>query len=62
MASLDDFKRHPLLLGPSAVHPLPRLSGYLGGEIRIRARREDCKVLCAHRGGQPAPSTCAGVL
>ncbi|MGW8668637.1 1-aminocyclopropane-1-carboxylate deaminase [Streptomyces niveus] len=38
---LADFPRHPLLFGPSPVHPLDRLSGHLGG-ARIWAKREDC--------------------
>ncbi|MBW3658580.1 MAG: 1-aminocyclopropane-1-carboxylate deaminase [Actinobacteria bacterium] len=39
--SLDDFRREPLLFGPSPVHPLPRLSEELGGEVEIWAKRED---------------------
>ena len=33
MTSLDDFRREPLLFGPSPVHPLPRLSEALGGQV-----------------------------
>ena len=40
--SLDDFRREPLLFGPSPVHPLPRLSEALGGQVEIWAKREDC--------------------
>lgn len=39
--SLADFPRHPLLFGPSPVHPLDRLTAHLGG-ARIWAKREDC--------------------
>jgi 1-aminocyclopropane-1-carboxylate deaminase len=38
--SLDSFERFPLLQGPSAIHPLPRLSEYLGGPA-VWAKRED---------------------
>jgi 1-aminocyclopropane-1-carboxylate deaminase len=37
---LDAFPRHPLLLGPSPVHPLDRLADHLGG-ARLWAKRED---------------------
>lgn len=38
----DDFERHPLVFGPSPVHPpLDRPSERLGG-ARVRAKREDC--------------------
>ena len=42
MASLDDFRREPLLFGPSPIHPLRRLSEALGGQVEIWAKREDC--------------------
>ena len=42
MTTLDDFDRVPLLFGPSPIHPLPRLSAALGGEVEIWAKREDC--------------------
>ena len=42
MGKLDDFKRYPLLFGPSPVHPLRRLSAFLGGDVAIWAKREDC--------------------
>ena len=38
---LADYPREPLLLGDSPVHPLPRLSEHLGGEVEIWAKRED---------------------
>jgi 1-aminocyclopropane-1-carboxylate deaminase len=40
--SLDDFRREPLLFGPSPIHPLRRLSEALGGPVEIWAKREDC--------------------
>ena len=39
--SIESFARHPLLFGPSPVHPLERLTAHLGG-ARIWAKREDC--------------------
>ena len=49
--SLDDFERHPLLFGPSPVHPLERLSDHLGG-ARIWAKREDCNSGLAYGGNK----------
>jgi 1-aminocyclopropane-1-carboxylate deaminase len=49
--SLADFDRHPLLFGPSPVHPLDRLSGHLGG-ARIWAKREDCNSGLAYGGNK----------
>ncbi|WP_405791721.1 1-aminocyclopropane-1-carboxylate deaminase [Streptomyces sp. NBC_01506] len=49
--SLDNFPRHPLLFGPSPVHPLDRLSGHLGG-ARIWAKREDCNSGLAYGGNK----------
>ncbi|MDK1472780.1 1-aminocyclopropane-1-carboxylate deaminase [Streptomyces sp. 549] len=49
--SLDDFDRHPLLFGPSPVHPLDRLSEHLGG-ARIWAKREDCNSGLAYGGNK----------
>jgi 1-aminocyclopropane-1-carboxylate deaminase len=40
---LSDFPRYPLMFGPSPVHPLERLSAYLGG-ASIWAKREDCNA------------------
>jgi 1-aminocyclopropane-1-carboxylate deaminase len=48
---LDDFERHPLLFGPSPVHPLDRLSDHLGG-ARIWAKREDCNSGLAFGGNK----------
>jgi 1-aminocyclopropane-1-carboxylate deaminase len=49
--SLADFPRHPLLFGPSPVHPLERLSDHLGGP-RIWAKREDCNSGLAYGGNK----------
>jgi 1-aminocyclopropane-1-carboxylate deaminase len=49
--SLDEFERHPLLFGPSPVHPLERLSDHLGG-ARIWAKREDCNSGLAYGGNK----------
>ncbi len=50
--SLDDFRREPLLFGPSPVHPLPRLSNALGGRVEIWAKREDCNSGIAFGGNK----------
>lgn len=48
---LTDFPRHPLLYGPSPVHPLPRLTAHLGG-ASIWAKREDCNAGLAYGGNK----------
>lgn len=50
--SLDDFRREPLLFGPSPIHPLPRLSDALGGQVEIWAKREDCNSGIAFGGNK----------
>lgn len=53
--SLADFPRHPLMFGPSPVHPLPRLTAHLaaqGGGARIWAKREDCNSGLAYGGNK----------
>ncbi|MFT3872969.1 MAG: 1-aminocyclopropane-1-carboxylate deaminase [Nocardioides sp.] len=52
MRSLADFRREPLLFGPSPVHPLPRLSEALGGQVEIWAKREDCNSGIAFGGNK----------
>src|ERR1700753_4239337 len=47
--ALSDFPRYPLLFGPSPVHPMERLSAYLGGPA-IWAKREDCNSGLAYGG------------
>lgn len=48
---LSDYKRYPLMFGPSPVHRLPRLSGHLGGAA-IWAKREDCNSGLAFGGNK----------
>src|SRR5665811_906045 len=50
--SLSDFRREPLLFGPSPIHPLPRLSEALGGQVEIWAKREDCDSGIAYGGNK----------
>jgi 1-aminocyclopropane-1-carboxylate deaminase len=50
--SIDDFRRHPLTFGPSPIHPLRRLSEYLGGQVEIWAKREDCNSGIAFGGNK----------
>ena len=50
--SIDDFRREPLLFGPSPIHPLPRLSEALGGGVEIWAKREDCNSGIAYGGNK----------
>ena len=49
--SIADFPRHPLLFGPSPVHPLQRLTRHLGG-AQIWAKREDCNSGIAFGGNK----------
>lgn len=49
--ALSDFPRHQLTFGPSPVHPLPRLSAYLGG-ASVWAKREDCNSGLAYGGNK----------
>ncbi len=49
---LTDFPRHPLTFGPSPIHPLPRLSEHLGGNVEIWAKREDCNSGLAYGGNK----------
>jgi 1-aminocyclopropane-1-carboxylate deaminase len=48
---IDDFERHPLLFGPSPVHPLERLSEHLGGAT-LWAKRDDCNSGLAYGGNK----------
>jgi len=48
---LDSFARHPLLFGPSPLHPLERLSDHLGG-ARLWAKRDDCNSGLAFGGNK----------
>ena len=48
---LAAFARHPLLFGPSPVHPLERLTKRLGG-AEVWAKREDCNSGLAFGGNK----------
>src|ERR671919_591954 len=48
---LDSFPRHPLMFGPSPVHPLDRLTAHLGG-ARLWAKRDDCNSGLAYGGNK----------
>lgn len=50
-APLDTYQRYPLLLGPSPVHPLERLTHHLGGAT-LWAKREDCNSGIAYGGNK----------
>jgi 1-aminocyclopropane-1-carboxylate deaminase len=49
---IDDLPHVPLLFGPSAIHPLRRLSAALGGTVEIWAKREDCNSGIAFGGNK----------
>src|SRR5436309_6786734 len=49
--ALADHPRYPLLLGPSPVHPLERLTEHLGG-ARLWAKRDDCNSGIAFGGNK----------
>jgi 1-aminocyclopropane-1-carboxylate deaminase len=50
-AALERFDRYPLLLGPSPVHPLERLSEHLGG-AQLWAKRDDVSSGLAYGGNK----------
>ncbi|MFF2849233.1 1-aminocyclopropane-1-carboxylate deaminase [Streptomyces sp. NPDC058001] len=49
--SLESYTRHPLLFGPSPVHPMERLTRQLGG-ASLWAKREDCNSGIAFGGNK----------
>src|ERR1051325_135138 len=49
---LEKFARYPLTFGPSYIHPLERLSAYLGNAVRLYAKREDCNSGLAFGGNK----------
>ena len=49
--ALSDFPRHPLMFGPSPMHPLKRLTQHLGGP-QIWAKRDDCNAGLAYGGNK----------
>lgn len=50
--NLEKFPRHPLTFGPSPITPMKRLSEYLGGDVEIYAKREDCNSGLAFGGNK----------
>jgi 1-aminocyclopropane-1-carboxylate deaminase len=49
--SIESYERYPLLFGRSPVHPLERLTAWLGG-AGIWAKREDCNSGIAYGGNK----------
>jgi 1-aminocyclopropane-1-carboxylate deaminase len=49
---LEKFERYPLTFGPTPVEKLSRLSGHLGGEVELFAKREDCNSGLAFGGNK----------
>jgi|UniRef100_UPI0035C9EBAD 1-aminocyclopropane-1-carboxylate deaminase len=39
---LSNFERYPLTFGSTPIEKLPRLTEYLGGDVELFAKREDC--------------------
>ncbi|WP_409159978.1 1-aminocyclopropane-1-carboxylate deaminase [Pectobacterium sp. B2J-2] len=50
--NLEKFPRYPLTFGPSPITPMKRLSDYLGGDVEIYAKREDCNSGLAFGGNK----------
>lgn len=50
--NLNRFPRRPLTFGPTPIHPLKRLSAYLGGKVDLYAKREDCNSGLAFGGNK----------
>ncbi len=49
---LDGFERYPLTFGPTPIEKLERLSGHLGGQVELFAKREDCNSGLAFGGNK----------
>src|ERR1700736_1626533 len=49
---LEEFSRVELLFGRSPIHRLRRLSEYLGDQVEIWAKREDCNSGLAYGGNK----------
>jgi len=49
---LDHFERYPLTFGPTPIEKLERLSDYLGGNVELFAKREDCNSGLAFGGNK----------
>jgi 1-aminocyclopropane-1-carboxylate deaminase len=50
--NLKQFPRYSLTFGPTAIHPLKRLSAHLGGQVDLYAKREDCNSGLAFGGNK----------
>ncbi|GAA3583091.1 1-aminocyclopropane-1-carboxylate deaminase [Gibbsiella greigii] len=50
--NLEKFPRYQLTFGPSPITPMKRLSEYLGGDVEIYAKREDCNSGLAFGGNK----------
>ncbi|WPC73104.1 1-aminocyclopropane-1-carboxylate deaminase [Vibrio porteresiae] len=50
--NLDKFERYPLTFGPTPIEKLSRLSEFLGGDVEIYAKREDCNSGLAFGGNK----------
>lgn len=48
----EKFDRYPLTFGPTPIEELPRLSGALGGKVKLFAKREDCNSGLAFGGNK----------
>lgn len=49
---LARFERYPLTFGPTPIEKLERLASYLGGDVEIYAKREDCNSGLAFGGNK----------
>lgn len=49
---LEDFDRYPLTFGPTPIEKLARLSDYLGGNVDLYAKRDDCNSGLAFGGNK----------
>jgi 1-aminocyclopropane-1-carboxylate deaminase len=49
---LEKFERYPLTFGPTPIEKLTRLSGHLGGQVELFAKREDCNSGLAGGGNK----------
>ena len=50
--TLQNTPKASFLLGPSPIHPLPRLSEFLGGNVEVWAKREDLNSGLAYGGNK----------
>ncbi|MGV3491726.1 MAG: 1-aminocyclopropane-1-carboxylate deaminase [Devosia sp.] len=50
--NLGKFPRYPLTFGPTPIEKLSRLTEYLGGDVEIWAKRDDCNSGLAYGGNK----------